>query len=216
MSKLLVIVGHPDLDSLTSAFASAYAEAARGSGAHVTRLDLAALCFDPWLRRAYKGEQPLEPDLLVARQAILEAQHIAWFFPMWWGGPPALVKAFIERVFTPGFAFRYRGRNQLPSTLLAGRSARLVTTMDSPAAWYTFVLRRPLHASFGMATLSFVGFSPIQHTTFYETRFRSDGERAKAFAQVRRAAHTDVRALLRRSPRQVVQAQLASSPPSAG
>jgi putative NADPH-quinone reductase len=195
MSNVLVVAGHPDSNSFSTALAQAYAQAAEASGATVTRIDLAQLQFDPILRRGYKTEQALEPDLAAAAAAIQAAQHVAWFFPMWWGGPPALVKGFIDRVFTPGFAFRYRGRNQLPEKLLSGRSARLVSSMDSPLAWYALVLRRVLHASFGMATLSFVGFSPIRSSMFYELRFRSAAELERALDKVRRAAGSDVAAL---------------------
>lgn len=195
MSNVLVIAGHPDSTSFSSAQAQAYAQAAESRGAKVSFIDLAQLHFDPILRRAYKAEQALEPDLVAVAAAIKAADHVAWFFPMWWGGPPALVKGFIDRVFTPGFAFRYRGRNQLPEKLLKGRSARLVSSMDSPLAWYTLVLRRVLHASFGMATLSFVGFSPIRTTMFSELRFRSAPERERALDKVRRAAVSDVAAL---------------------
>jgi len=194
MSNVLVIAGHPDSTSFSSALAQAYAQAAERRGATVTLIDLAQLQFDPILRRAYKVDQPLEPDLQMAAAAIKAADHVAWFFPMWWGGAPALVKGFIDRVFTPGFAFRYRGRNQLPEKLLKGRSARLVSSMDSPLAWYSLILRRVLHASFGMATLSFVGFSPMRSTMFYELRFRSAAERERALDKVRRAAVSDVAA----------------------
>ena len=65
--------------------------------------------------------QPLEPDLEAAAAAITAAHHVAWFFPCWWNAPPALVKGFIDRVFTPGFAFRYTAESALPQKLLAGR-----------------------------------------------------------------------------------------------
>lgn len=200
MPNVLVIAGHPNSSSFSSALAQAYAQAAEGRGATVTRIDLVQLQFDPILRQGYAAQQALEPDLATAAAAIQAADHVAWFFPMWWGGPPALVKGFIDRVFTPGYAFRYRGRNQLPDKLLAGRSARLVSSMDSPWAWYALVLRRILHASFGMATLSFVGFGPIRSTMFYELRFRSAAERERALDKVRRAAVSDVAALPARKP----------------
>lgn len=205
MPNVLVLLGHPNLDSFTAGLAQAYAESARECSATVSRLDLTQLAFDPVLRHGFKSEQPLEPDLAAARDAVVAADHLAWFFPMWWGGPPALVKGFVERVFTPGFAFRYRGRNQLPHKLLAGRSARLVTSMDSPGFWYNLALRRPLHASFCVATLSFVGIAPVRTTTLYELRFRSANWRSATLDRVRRAAAKDVCSLERRRPRRLAR-----------
>jgi len=34
------------------------------------------------LRNGYRAEQPLEPDLQHARDALLAARHVAWFFPL--------------------------------------------------------------------------------------------------------------------------------------
>src|SRR5690606_33999396 len=117
--------------------------------------------------------QSLEPDLIAARAAIEAADHVAWFFPTWWAGPPALVKGFVDRTFLSGWAFRYREKNPLPEGLLRGRSARLVTTMDSPGFWYTLWHRRAVHRSMINATLKFVGFGPVTSTTLYRVRERS-------------------------------------------
>ena len=64
----------------------------------------------------------------MAQEKLQRAAHVAWFFPTWWGAPPALVKGFIDRAFLPGFAFKNRPGNGLPETLLKGRSSRVVTS----------------------------------------------------------------------------------------
>src|SRR5690606_2273821 len=125
----------------------------------------------PYLRAGFSGQQNLEPDLTMAQDAILRATHVAWFFPTWWAGPPALVKGFIDRAFLPGYAFSYKTARALPETLLKGRSARVVTTMDSPSFWYQLWHRSALHASFVNATLKFVGFGPIKSNTLYRQKY---------------------------------------------
>src|SRR5256885_16433644 len=72
----------------------------------------------------YRQDQPLEPDLQRAQADILWASHLAWAYPTWWGGLPALLKGFIDRIFLPGFAFKYRKGSVLWDRLLAGRTAR--------------------------------------------------------------------------------------------
>ena len=83
----------------------------------------------------YAQIQPLEPDLLDAQASITWAQHLVWVYPIWWGGLPALLKGFLDRIFLPGFAFKYRPNSALWDRLLTGRSAELLVTMDSPP-WY--------------------------------------------------------------------------------
>ena len=189
MSRLLVINGHPDSKSLSYDLSAAYQE---GAAAHleVARLDLRELRFDPILHRGYAEPQPLEPDLQRAQAAIQAAQHVAWFFPTWWNAPPALVKGFLDRVLLPGFAFRY-GKSALPEKLLAGRSARFVTSMDSPRFWHVLFNGSALHVQFQRSTLKFCGFSPVRSDTFYSARQMTAEDRERAMARMRKVGAKD-------------------------
>lgn len=195
MPNLLVVNGHPESESFTSRLADAYVEAAR-ERAEVRRIDLSALRFEPVLRREHE-QRPLEPDLQDAAAALRWAEHVAWLFPTWWSGPPALVKAFVDRVLTPGFAFRYRGESKLPEKLLRGRSARFITSMDSPRYWYWIAQGRALHRAFVGSTLGFVGFAPVRSTTFYGARFMNEVQRGAAVERVRCEAARDAAAAAR-------------------
>ena len=165
MSKrILVIAGHSNPESLCHTLARAYTEAARGSGHTVELLDLAALRFDPILRRGYREVQPLEPDLVTAQNAIRDAAHLVIVFPNWWGSMPALLKGFVDRIFLPGFAFKYVEGKPLPAKLLKGRSARLIITMDSPPWYYRLFAGALGQRTLKNAILGFCGISPVQST----------------------------------------------------
>ena len=202
MSRTLIVLGHPAPDSFNAALAQAYAEASP-AGVEVERLDLGALRFDPILRHGFSSPQELEPDLLAARAAIERADHLVWVFPTWWAGPPALVRGFVERVFLPHWAFRYDAGQALPVGLLAGKSARVITTMDSPWWWYGLSHRRSLHRSFVNGTLSFCGVRPVTETTIYSLRELSAAQRERQLERVRRDAARDGR---RRPPRRLPDA----------
>lgn len=130
--RILIILGQPSSNSLCAALARTYADAARQSGAEVRLLELGKIAFDPILRHGYERIQPLEPDLRNAQADITWAQHLVWVYPIWWGSLPALLKGFLDRIFLPGFAFKYRVNSALWDRLLTGRSAELLVTMDSP------------------------------------------------------------------------------------
>lgn len=155
--RILLILGHPSLKSLCGALADAYLEGARASGAQVRVLRLSALEFDPLLHDGYRTEQPLEPALQQAQADITWAEHLVWVYPNWWGGLPALVKGFIDRVLLPGFAFRYRPNSSQWDKLLTGRSAQLIVTMDSPPWYYRWVARSPGHRQMRKTVLEFCG-----------------------------------------------------------
>lgn len=176
MSDVLVLDGHPRAGSLGAALADRYAAAAAGAGAAVERLTLRELAFDPILHDGYAVPQPLEPDLVRAQQLITETRHLALFYPSWWGASPALVKGFIDRTFLPGWAFRFRDGGKWDK-LLAGRSARLVVTMDWPVWAWSLVLGAPGRKAMKAATLEFCGFSPVRVTELGPVKTSTPEER---------------------------------------
>jgi putative NADPH-quinone reductase len=167
MEHAVILFGHPDPSSFNGRLAQHYAKGHRAAGGTNERIDLAELHFDPVLRKGYREPQKLEPDLAKVRDAIERANRVVWVFPVWWQSPPAFVRAVVERVFLPGWAFRFESGRSLPKGLLAGRSCRVITTMDTPRWWYTLVTHRALHRSFGSATLAFSGLSPVSFTTVH-------------------------------------------------
>lgn len=187
--RILVILGHPALDSLCAGMATAYMEGAQIAGAQVRRLDLAALEFDPLLHAGYRDEQPLEPDLLAAQADIAWAEHLVWVYPIWWGAMPALLKGFIDRVFLPGYAFKYRPGSSLWDRLLAGRTAELLVTMDSPPWYFRWVTRMPGHQQMKKAILEFCGIRPVQVRSFGPVR-TADAKRLGLWVKQARALGT--------------------------
>ena len=91
--------------------------------------------LDVQLHGSDPHHQALKPDLLAVQNSILWAQHIAWVFPVWWGGVPALMKGFLDRAFTSGWAYKFTPGSLFPVPLLKGRTAHLLVPMDTPP-WY--------------------------------------------------------------------------------
>lgn len=168
--RILIVVGHPAAESLSASLAEAYGTAARDAGHDVRILSLARLAFDPILHEGYARIQDLEPDLLRAQEDILWAQHLVFAYPIWWGGPPALLKGFFDRVFLPGFAFKYRKNSVFWDRLLAGRSARLLVTMDTPPWYFRWVYRMPGHNQMRRTILEFCGIKPVRTSSFGPVR----------------------------------------------
>lgn len=156
MKKILVINGHPGVQSLSLELAKSYVAGAKKGGASVKELHIKDLTFDPVLHEGYKKRQELEPDLQRAQELIKWADHLVVFSPVWWSNIPALFKGFIDRTFLPGFAFKKMGAKW--KRLLKGRTARLVLTSGAPAIFYRVVMRAPVDVSLGYATLKFCGF----------------------------------------------------------
>jgi len=186
MSKHIAIIqGHPDAAGhhLLNAMADAYAEGAISSGHEVRRVEVATLDF-PLLRTQADFETgELPPALVQARDDMRWAEHWVFLFPLWHGTMPALLKAFLEHIFRPGFAMEYREK-QFPRRLLAGRSARIVVTMGMPVMLYRWYFGALGVRAFERSMLSFAGIKPIRES-FYGLTFADDKKRQRWIEEMR-------------------------------
>ncbi len=164
--NILIINAHPDKESFCFALAESYKIGAYTSGAQVKLVHLIDLKFNPILSFGYRKISELEPDLVQIQQDILWANHLVFVYPNWWATFPALLKGFIDRVFVPGFAFKYRENAPLWDKLLKGKTARLIVTMDTPKWFYWLINRSPGHNAMKIGVLEFCGIKPVKITVF--------------------------------------------------
>src|SRR5690554_2983896 len=120
----LIILGHPSPTSFNAGLAAAALASLRDGGHNVRLVDLYQLNFDARLglsdfppvegpgaidivreqAKAYKNGR-LHPDVISEIDLVRWANLVILQFPIWWFGPPAIVKGWIDRVLVPGFAY---------------------------------------------------------------------------------------------------------------
>ncbi|SFN06297.1 Putative NADPH-quinone reductase (modulator of drug activity B) [Chryseobacterium oleae] len=164
MKKIVIINGHPNKDSFNFGMAKAYKEGALKAGAEVKEITIAELNFDPILHFGYQKRMELEPDLLKAWEMIQWADHLVWIHPVWWGGLPALMKGFLDRLFLPGISYQYRENSVWWDKLLKGKTAHIMTTLDQPGWYYWLFYGKPSVNQLKKSTLEFCGVKPVKVT----------------------------------------------------
>ncbi len=169
MTRIVAIDGHPAPDRLTSALMDHYC-AHLPPGSSVTRFALRDLDFAVNLTGGYDREQPWEPDLVRLADAIDAADHLVIGFPLWWGAEPAIVKGLLDRLLLPGWAFRYHRGDPMWDRLLAGRSADLFVTMDTPPLYLRLAYGDAVMVRWKRQVLGFTGFKPVRSFRFGMTR----------------------------------------------
>lgn len=176
MADILVLNGNPKRDSLCAALADAYEQAALGAGRSVRRLDLADLPVD-LTPPDYSREA--EPPAWAAdiQAALRDCRHLVLVSPLWWGGPPAALKALFDQVLLPGFAFRYRRNSSLWDALLKGRSARVIVTMDTPPLFFRLAYSSAYARQLKNQILGFCGFKPVRFTLMGVVRRSTEEQR---------------------------------------
>jgi len=177
--KVLVILGHPTKSSFCGDLFRIYLKGAKKSKKElkVKSIALSDLKFDPILHEGYNKRQSLEKDLLKAQELIKWADHLVIIYPTWWGGMPALLKGFIDRIILPGFGFKFKNR-VLWNRMFKGKSARLIVPSGGPLLSYFFLGGNPAVKSMKYLVLKFCGVSPVRVTTIGFMR-RTPNERKK-------------------------------------
>ena len=164
MKKILLINGHPNKNSFNAALVEAYKKGASKKQVEIKEIIISELNFNPNLEFGYQKRMELEPDLIDAQEKITWADHLVWIHPVWWGGLPALLKGFIDRVFLPGFAFKYRENSVWWDKLLTGKTAHIITTLDQPGWYYSLMYGKPSVNQLKKSTLQFCGIKPVKVT----------------------------------------------------
>ncbi|MGN7980284.1 NAD(P)H-dependent oxidoreductase [Burkholderia sp. 22313] len=163
MSEILVVCGHPNLEV-----------------SRVNREMVSALRADSTVTLHCLAEYFLNREFDVATEQDRLACHdrIVLLFPMYWYSCPALMKQWIDDVFTPGFAYA-RGGDKLRD-----KEFLVVTTIGAPESAYGAggfnnhtidELLRPLQQTVRYVKARYLGFVSV-----YESVFLSDDALADA------------------------------------
>lgn len=132
--KILIIQGSPDDQSLSHANADNFYQRAQELDFQVDMVDLSKDDFDPVLRFGYRQHMPDERYPDAVQEKISWADCLVFFFPVWWAAEPAVLKGWLDRVLTPGFAYQYK--NFKVNRFLTGKSAYLFVSCHAPAFYY--------------------------------------------------------------------------------
>lgn len=99
--------------------------------------DLYRLKFDPCLRDEEiprpSGFTPGD-DIAAERALIADVEVFAFFYPLWFNVPPAIIAGYVQRVLGMGFGYGQvrSGANQ---RLLFGRSMLSFSSSGAPGEW---------------------------------------------------------------------------------
>lgn len=145
--KVHLVLAHPVADSLNAGLAARVEQTLLAAGASLDRLDLYAEGFDPRLgadeRARYTAAGTAPGEDIGALQARLGAADLlVLVFPTWWSAPPAILKGWFDRVWTPGFAFD--PVTPIRPRLTGLKSVLVVTTFGAPWWIDLLVMWRPV------------------------------------------------------------------------
>jgi NAD(P)H dehydrogenase (quinone) len=188
--NILIVYAHPNLRSFNQAILQTLDAALRERG-HLTqthdlyRMRFRAVLDNDDLNRNWRGD-PAE-DTRREQEAVLWAQGLALVYPIWWFGPPAILKGWIDRVFTRKFAFEF-GADGMKGLLTHERALVLNTLGGDEATyrqqnWHELLVRPMTEGVLGAC-----GVRQVIHRAFYEVTTVSPAERRAMLDEVRELA----------------------------
>ncbi|MCF7862373.1 NAD(P)H-dependent oxidoreductase [Candidatus Woesearchaeota archaeon] len=93
-------------------------------------LDLYKMKFDPVLTKTEITDGIKQAKITDIQKKIKNSDRMIFIYPFWWGGMPAILKGFFDRVFSNGFAFTSEGK--MPKGLLGDKQALIFMTSGAP------------------------------------------------------------------------------------
>lgn len=151
--RVLVVLAHPEGQSLNAALSHVIVEELQTEGHNVRMSDLYAMGWKSNIDRddfpAFPADQPLRvagasrqaystahltEDVVAEQEKLLWADAVILQFPLWWYTMPAILKGWVDRVFSCGFAYGVGEHNdkhwgdRFGEGVFAGKRAMVVVT----------------------------------------------------------------------------------------
>lgn len=140
-----IVYAHPHNGSLNAALRDEAVQTLESLGHTVTVADLYAMNwkavadyddFGPTENEAFMAaageaweKDALAPDIRAEQERLLAADNVILQFPLWWFTVPAIMKGWMDRVFTNGFGYgTTHSWKRYGEGVLAGKRAMVVVT----------------------------------------------------------------------------------------
>jgi NAD(P)H dehydrogenase (quinone) len=121
-------------------------------------------------------------EILEEQELIKDSELLIMIYPVWWWSQPAILKGYIDRVFTHGFAFRYEEHG--PVGLLTNKQAIVFTTTRASAKEMAASgLDKVVEKQIADGTLQLLGYD-VAYTNFAAVPDVEDGALVNMLKQV--------------------------------
>ena len=187
--KVLVVYAHPNPQSFNHAILESFTKGLAEAGHTYEIVDLYAIKFNPCL----SGEDfvklmqwNVSDDVRAQQEKVSQANGLVFIHPVWWTGQPAILKGWIDRVFSMGFAYMLDEKTGHPQGLLKNQKALIINTAgakeeDSKTMGVPDVLKK-IEGDF---VLKFSGIDKVQHVLFYNVIMTDDPTRKEYLEKAR-------------------------------
>lgn len=195
MPLALIVVAHPRTGSFAHAMAREAERTLTEAGHQVAWHDLYAEGFDPVLVEAeivfgrHRGEDAFtvggDPLVTQHRRELAVADTLVVAHPNWWGKPPGMMAGWLDRVLSPGVAYRFDVAVGHPEFLLPLRHLVVLNTSDTTPHREATEIGDPLEAMWRNAVGGYLPHAQVRRMTAAPIGASTPQQRAHWLAQAR-------------------------------
>ena len=173
---MLIIYVHPNRDGSCGKMLSLVEEGLKARGSKYKIMDLYKEGFDPVLsanERKNYDEKIVSEDVLKIQKEFAAHQQYIFIYPSWWNNMPAMLKGFIDRVFSAGFALD--NSSKFPKGILKGK-ALILSTCAGPMIFQYLIGKRRVVKNLKTDILGFCGLKTKAILTTTGTNYKTTNE----------------------------------------
>lgn len=196
--KHLIISAHPNPQSFNRALVEEVIKATRQAGGETVVRDLYTLDFNPvlsWRELNASMEGIVPAEIKFEQKLITEADLITFIYPLWWMGFPAILKGYLDRVLSYGFA--YQNENNISVGLLGNKKIQQFITMGNSIEKYQQLgFDKALKSCLVDGLFNFCGITDIQHEIFGNIHLLDETDRQTILISIFEKTFKNLTALL--------------------
>ncbi|KYG93649.1 NAD(P)H-dependent oxidoreductase [Paenibacillus jamilae] len=180
--KHLIIYAHPSEGSFNHAILTTAVEGLKQKGHDVVVRDLYAINFQPVISSS-EVIGGIGEDVVREQEFLQWAEVITLIYPIWWTGMPAIMKGYIDRVFSYGFAYKYV--NGVQMGLLKGKKAIILNSQGKSHAEYASNgMDQVLRLTSDKSIFEYCGLDIMYHLFFESVPQSDENTRKKWLRQI--------------------------------
>ncbi|MDR1962858.1 MAG: NAD(P)H-dependent oxidoreductase [Planctomycetaceae bacterium] len=164
--KILLILAHPKPGSFNHSLAETALRTLRELGHEVMFHDLYQERFDPVLPvdEERLDESELPEFLRQYLAEVRESQGLIFVHPNWWGGPPAILRGWIDRVFRQNSVYNFTPDGVI--SYIGDKIVQVFSTSNTPHEIETEVYGNPLEKFWKVIVFGLLGSKSFERRNF--------------------------------------------------
>ncbi|MHB8074120.1 NAD(P)H-dependent oxidoreductase [Desulfosporosinus fructosivorans] len=185
--KKLIVFAHQHEDSFNRAILDQVESTLREKGHEVIVRDLYKINFQPVLKpkdSASMKAGKIPEDIKTEQGFISESDVIIFIYPIWWSNMPAILKGYLDRVFSFGFAYTAGDKGAVP--LLKGKKGLIINTYGASEEQYESIgMNAAFKTTMDVGVFGFTGIEPVDHLLFGSVTAVDDLSRERMLGKIK-------------------------------